>query len=220
MRYLSTALLFILAAALFSCTDEEKERQAETVRSAKYNDSIFKIISSNWKFDVPPLSQRVAPRISTWNEWRQFKAELAQKPTGTINAYRQKTRDLAHNADNLKNNIPSFFNKPQVRSRMGVLSTKIRSLYTYISLDVIQDKKVLALIKETSRELTSLQDQMDEMVRISEIPKEFGEEEMLRALDTTRMANPDIQNKTVPQAPSNTTTQSPFTGLSRNRAGK
>ena len=38
----------------------------------------------------------------------------------------------------------------------------------------------------------NLQNQFEEIVRKSEIPKEIGEEQMLRALDTSRMANPDI----------------------------
>jgi hypothetical protein len=91
----------------------------------------------------------------------------------------------------LKNNVPAFFNKPQVRARMGVLITKIKSLYTYINIETIPDKKVIAIIGEITHEMTALQNQFDEIVRISEIPKEEGEQEMLKALDTTRMANPD-----------------------------
>ena len=58
-------------------------------------------------------------------------------------------------------------------------------------LDIIQCDKILPLIDEITKETTALQDQYDEIIRISEIPKEMGEEEMLRARDTTRMADPD-----------------------------
>lgn len=175
----------------FSCEDDEKQRREATLRAEKQNDSILKIISNNWQFKVAPATPKVQVRITTWNEWQQFRNELSQKPTGSLRAYRQKTKNLVNRADQLKNNIPLMFDKPQVRSRLGVLITKIKSLYTYLNLEVIQEKKVLELLGEVTRETESVQNQLDEIIRISEIPREVGEEEMLRALDTTRMANPD-----------------------------
>ena len=202
MRYLTILLLAFFSVALVSCANDEKQRQAEALRSARQNDSILKIISSHWKFDVPPPTAKVQTRISSWNEWAQFKNELMQKPTGNILAYKQKTKNLVNKADQLRNNIPLMFNKPQVRSRLGVLITKIKQLYTFLNLEVIQDKKVLELIDEVTAETTAVQYQLDEIIRISEIPKEMGEEEMLRALDTTRMANPDRVQQPEVQQPS------------------
>jgi hypothetical protein len=193
MKYLTILTLLILSALMLSCEDDEKQRQAETIKAARQSDSIFKILSSNWKFNIAPPAPKVAMSLTTWNEWQQFKTELSQKPKGSIEAYRQKVQNLVNKADLLRNNIPAQYDKPQVRSRMGVLITKIKSLYTYISIDVIPDKKVLALINEVSYETESIQNQFDEIIRISEIPKEMGEEEMLRALDTVRMANPGMQ---------------------------
>ena len=190
MKYLKFVVLFSLCIALFSCEDDEKKRIVETQRTQKQNDSILKVINDNWKFNVPAPTAKVAERINVWNEWQQFTTELKQKPTGTINAYLQKSKTLVNKADALKNNLPPFFDKPQVRSRLGVLVTKIKSLYTFISIETIPAKKVVGLIGEINHEITALQNQLDELVRISEIPKEEGEEEMLRALDTTRMANP------------------------------
>lgn len=201
MKYIAVLILF--SFLLLSCEDDAKLRQAETLRTEKINDSILKIISNNWKFDIPPATPKVAERIAQWNDWQQFKAELAQKPTGNIVAYRQKTKNLVNKADNLKNSIPEFFNKPQVRSRMGVLVTKIKSLYTYMGIEVVPDKKVTEILREIARETAAIQYQFDELVRISEIQKEFGEEEMIRALDTTRMANPDAMQPepAAPQPP-------------------
>ncbi len=190
MKYFKIVLLCCLSIAILSCEDEEK-RQAETIKAARQNDSILKIISSNWKFGVPAPTPKVQQRISTWNEWTQFKNELMQKPTGGIAAYRQKTKNLVNKADQLRNNIPTVFDKPQVRSRLGVLITKTKQLYTFLNLQVIQDVKVLSLLGDITNETISVQNQLDEIIRISEIPKEIGEEEMLRALDTVRMANPD-----------------------------
>jgi len=192
MKYLKTVLFLSILITLFSCAEDDKQRIAETLRTQKQNDSIVKVISAHWKFNVPAPTPSVAQRISKWNEWEQFNNELKQKPTGNvINAYLQKTKTLVAKADLLRNNVPVFFNKPQVRARMGVLITKIKSLYTYINIETIPDKKVIAIIDEITHEMTALENQFDEIVRISEIPKEQGEEEMLRALDTTRMANPD-----------------------------
>jgi hypothetical protein len=112
----------------------------------------------------------------------------------------------------LKNNIPPFFDKPQVRSRIGVLITKVKSLYTYININPIPEKKVMGLLNEVSGDITSFQNQLDELVRISEVPKEIGEEEMLRALDTVRRANPDFkaQPEDASPAPAAPASRQPF----------
>lgn len=201
MKYLSLIITMALAATLFSCEEDEKQRRAETIRAQKQNDSILKIIRGNWNFDVPPPTPAVQQRIATWTEWNQLMGEFAQQPTGDINAYKQKARNLVNKADKVRNNLPSMFSKPQVYSRLGVLVTKIKGLYTYLNLDVVQDKKVLQLIGETKHEITAVQAQLDEIIRISLIPKEEGEEQMLRALDTTRMANPDRMMQPEQQAP-------------------
>lgn len=163
------------------------------LKAQKHNDSILKIISSNWKFNIPTPNAKVQQELASWTEWHQFKDELAQKPAGSLSAYKHKVNELAESAEQLRNNIPPDFDKPQVRSRIGVLITKVRSLYTYLNLNVAQDKKVVSLINEVNRETISLQNQFDEIIRRSEIRKEAGEEEMLRALDTVRRANPEAQ---------------------------
>jgi hypothetical protein len=193
MKYLRLFILCIFPVVFLSCEDDGKAQQAEELRAQKYNDSILKIISSNWRFNVPVPNAGVQQQLANWNEWHQFKNELAQKPASTLDAYRQKTKNLAEKADQLQNNIPPVFDKPNVKSRIGVLITKVRSLYTYINLNVAQDKKVVSLINEINRETTSIQSQFDEIIRKNRIQREAGEEEMLRALDTVRMANPDIQ---------------------------
>ncbi len=179
-----------IGITFFSCKDDDEKRRQETLRAEKLNDSLLQVVSTNWKFDVAPVTEKVKTEINGWNEWQQFTDELFQKPTGTLGAYRQKTKNLVNKADKLKENIPPLFDKPQVKSRIGVLITKIKSLYTYINLDVVQQDKVVMLIGEITAETTSLQNQLDEIIRIKEVPRERGEEEMLRALDTIRMANP------------------------------
>jgi hypothetical protein len=192
MKHLRSIIFFGFFALLFSCQDDNTQSIADAKRITKQNDSIFKVISNNWKFNVPPPSPKVAQRLAGWQEWELFNNELRQKPAGNnIEAYRAKAKLMVTRTDVLRQNIPPFFVKPQVLSRMGVLNTKVRSLYTFLSVETIPDKKVVQLIGEVTHETTELQKQFDELVRISEIPKEQGEEEMLRALDTVRMANPD-----------------------------
>jgi hypothetical protein len=198
MKYLKFITLSGLSLLLLSCQDEESQRLAETQKSAKVNDSILKNLSNNWEFNMPPISAKANAQLQNWSEWEQFRSELSQKPTGAITAYRQKAKNLVTKADQLFTNIPPFFDKPQVRSRISVLVTKTKMLYTYLNIEVVQEQKVIGLIKEITREVTSLQNQFDELIRKSEIQKEVGEEEMLRALDTTRMANPDAMPQ--PQA--------------------
>tara|TARA_Y100000815_G_scaffold180915_1_gene164839 strand:- start:20863 stop:21555 length:693 start_codon:yes stop_codon:yes gene_type:complete len=186
--YILAALCFLM----FSCKDDEGAQLAATKRIEMKNDSILKVVSNNWNFEVPPLSAKVSERINNWNEWAQLTAEMEQRPTGTITAYRQKAENIINKIQQVKTTIPPFFNKPQLRSRISVLDTKAKALHTYIALDVVQCDKVIALIKDMAKETADIQRQMDEMIRFSEVPKEAGEAEMLRARDTTRLANPEM----------------------------
>jgi len=206
-------MLCCTAVLLFSCKDDEAQRRAETVRTAKQNDSILKVISENWRFNVAPVNPKVGIRINLWNEWRQYIDEISQKPTGSLTAYREKTKNIVNRSQQLNSNIPMFFDKPQLRSRIAVLVIKTQSLSTYINVEVIPDKMIISLIKEITHETTAIQNQMDELVRKSEIPKETGEEEMLKALDTVRMANPDM-------LPPQSQTSSPRTNPAAAMAGR
>ncbi|WP_417368018.1 hypothetical protein [Flavobacterium beibuense] len=192
MKYLKLIILFCFTSLALSCNDDEKIREAEALKAKEQSEAILKVISENWKFNVPAVTPRVKTKLDGWNEWHSFKSELADKPTGSLTAYRNKVKAIAEKADELNKNIPPFFNKPQVKSRIMVVVTKIRTLYTYINLDVVQKDKIITAIGEISKETISLQNQLDELVKLSEIPKEKGEEDLLKALDTIRMANPDM----------------------------
>ncbi|MFP9113091.1 hypothetical protein ACLI1A_04070 [Flavobacterium sp. RHBU_3] len=230
MKYLKIITFSLLALLVFSCKDDDQLRIAETQRTEKTNDSILKVLSRNWHFDVPPPAPKVAQRISGWNEWEQFNNELQQKPTGTLEAFKRKAKVMVTKASVLRDNIPPFFNKPQVRARLDVVVTNIQMMYTYMNLETIPDKKIISLIGNVTRELTATQNQFDEIIRFSEIPKEEGEEQMLRALDTTRLANPDDipmeEGRPLPQAQPLTPKVNPYApaghgaGYNRKRLGK
>ena len=145
---------------------------------------------------LTPSSQEV---INNWNEWRLFLNEMELKPKSSIGAFQKKSKALSKRVMDLNMNIPPTFNKPEVKSRISVLVTKINSINLFINLDDIPDQKVVALVSEVNLELVSLTQQMDEIIRKNAIPKEEGESDMIRMLDTSRAIPTVKKDKIVPQ---------------------
>lgn len=189
---IKSSLLLLFSLLIFSCNNKE-ERIADSDKATKHNDSVFAIINQSWKFNVPPVNPKVQSKINGWQEWRVFNQELQQKPKNSLNAFRLKSKNLTVKGDLLNNHIPKMFDKPAVKSRISTLNTKLKSLETYITLEYIPTKKVITLIQEITTEVTSIQNQMNEIIVKSEIPKEEGEAIMLQALDTARHARREIQ---------------------------
>ena len=119
-------------------------------------------------------------------EWRTFLTEINQKPKSTIGAFQKKAAQLTKKAIELNNNIPSEFNKPQIKSRIIAVTTKIKLLDMYIHLNQIPDDKIIKIIADANLEIISLQLQMQELVRRSLIPREPGEPDFIKMKDTTR----------------------------------
>jgi hypothetical protein len=65
---------------------------------------------------------------------------------------------------------------------------QFRTLELFITLDEIPQTKVIAVIEEINKQLASIEIQLDEFVRKSEVPMEQGESDMIRMLDTSRAA--------------------------------
>ncbi len=189
---IKSSLLLLLSVLLFSCNDKD-ERMADSDKANKHNDSVFAIINQNWKFNIPPVAPKVQANISNWQRWRVFNQELQQKPKSSLNAFRLKARNLSAKADSLSIGIPAMFDKPAVKSRISTLNTKLKSLDTYISLEYIPTKKIIPIIQDIATEVISIQNQMNEIIVKSEIPKEEGEAIMLQALDTARHARRKLQ---------------------------
>jgi hypothetical protein len=182
--------LSVLIFALVSCNNNDEKRNLENARDLKKKELVFANIQKAWNFNARPDNPTAGSLAVSWAEWRIFLGELSQKPTSTIGAFRKKAKTLSLKAKDLNNHIPMVFNKPEIKARIAVLSTKINSLNLFVNVDAIPDAKVIALISEINIELASLQMQMDEIVRKSKIPKEEGESDMLKMLDTSR-AIPD-----------------------------
>ncbi len=176
----------LLLIFFVSCNDNTEKREAENLKNAQKKELIFETINKGWNFSIPRLTPISEITINNWKEWNLFISELELKPKNSIGAFQKKSKVLSVRALNLYNNIPSPFNKPQIKSRISVLVTKVNAVNLFINLDEIPDKKVVKAITVVNQELISLCRQMDEIVRKNSIPKEEGESDMIRMLDTTR----------------------------------
>ena len=194
MKKILFSLFLASFALLVCCKDDSDARLQDIARNNKKNEQIFTKIDKAWDFNAPSTNPDVQSIIRNWDEWRLFMTELEQKPKSSIGAFKQKAKTLSRKVTDLNNNIPSSFDKPEIRSRIMTLSTKIKSLDLYINLDKIPEEKVLKLIPEVNTELTSLEYHMEKIVKKSQIKLEEGEAEMIRSLS-------DSVNKTLPKTP-------------------
>lgn len=181
-----TLMVFSLFLSFISCKEDEKEKFI--VEMEKKNALAFEKINNAWKIAIPPVSQEVNVEISKWKQWNAFEQDLKQKPKASVSAFKLKVESLVKKSDSLDLTVPTQFNKPQIRSRIIAMKTKIQALDTYFSLDIIPQDKVDVLIKDLNKELIAFYSQCQELVLKSKIPFEVGEKEMISALDTTRNA--------------------------------
>ena len=185
MKLQNTFLLMGLLL-LFSCQGNKEQRLVENAKDAKKKETLFNNISKGWNFNANPINPASKGLVDMWPQWRSFLIELNTKPKSTIGAFQKEAKELSKKVANLNNNIPNAYNKPEVKSRISVLISKINSLNLYINLDEIPDNKVVALVLEINLQLRSLQNQLEEIVRKSTIPKEEGESDLIQMLDTSR----------------------------------
>lgn len=182
--YFSALLLLLLC--LVSCQEDPKIRILEQEKEAKKQEVIFNNINKGWNFNSSPVNLTASSLTNNWTEWRLFLNELGQKPKSSIGAFKQKARTLSKKAADLNNHIPAKFAVPEVKSRIAAINTKINSINLYINLQQIPDSQIVKLVQEINTEVASLQFQLDEITRKSNIKIEEGENDMLRMLDTTR----------------------------------
>ncbi|MFE3869626.1 hypothetical protein ACFX5F_00135 [Flavobacterium sp. ZS1P70] len=185
MKY-KLACFFFMIVILSACKNDNQKRLAENEKQAKKNELIFSNINKGWVFYDTPINSTSEATVASWNELRIFFAELVVKPKKTIGAFQKKSKALSKKVMALNENIPSQFNKPQIKSRVSTLITKVRLLDLFLNLDKIPDQKVIVLVSEINAELVSLQRQMDKIVEKSKIPVEEGESELMKMMDTSR----------------------------------
>ncbi len=189
--------VFLFSFLLFSCQNDNQERFIEQKKEAKKREVIFNNINNAWGFSVPTMEPGAQAVANSWVEWRDFVNEINLKPKSTIGAFQKKASTLSKKVDSLNKNIPYKFNIPAIKSRISVLTTKIKTLDLYMQLNQIPDQKVIAILKETNIEITSLQMQMQEIIRKSLIPIEEYESDIIRMKDTSR-AIPNTMNQIKP----------------------
>lgn len=184
--------LFILAVSflIFSC--EENTSKVENEKIIAENSQTFNLVNSVWNLSIPPISLAVQNELNNWNAWQQFEIEIKQKPKSNLTAFQLKTKNLSSKIDSLQFNIPVQFDKPQVKSRISALSTKIRMLDNFINLTDVPQNKIKQLLPEINEEIAALVGQWEEIFIKKRMPNEVGEEYMIKALDTTRNANPEM----------------------------
>tara|TARA_R110000823_G_scaffold119587_6_gene243809 strand:- start:1106 stop:1624 length:519 start_codon:yes stop_codon:yes gene_type:complete len=152
-----------------------------------------------WNLKTPTLSPTAQNEVANWNEWQQFVIEVNQKPKSNLTAFQLKTKNISSKIDSLQLNIPPQFDKPQVKSRIAALNTKIKMLDTFIHLTDVPQNKIKALIPEINEEISALVGEWEEIIVKKRIPKEVGEEYMIIALDTARNANPELMMEKMKQ---------------------
>ena len=188
MKYIH--LVFVLLLVLFSgCKEDNKKNNKQIYKARKEKELVFSTINKTWNFAPRTLTQEAQAITNNWNDWRLFTSELYQKPKGTIGAFQRKTKSLVQKVAILNNTIPEKINKPQIKSRLMAIVTKVKALHTFINLDRIPEKKVVTLITDLNSELIAFQDQIEEIVRRSHIQKEEGEQEMLNSLNGSEPTN-------------------------------
>lgn len=176
----------LLLSVLFSaCKDDSLTHEIEITKALKVKELAFNTINENWNFTPKKVSPESQSIITNWSEFRLFLSELNEKPKKTIGAFQRKSKSLVQKADALNNTIPERINKPQIRSRVMALVTKVKALDIFISLDRIPEKKVVELITDLNIEVIAIQDQIEEIVRRSHIQREEGEQEMLNSINGT-----------------------------------
>ena len=147
MKY-KIVVFFSLFFILSSCQNDDQKRIAENKKELQKRELLFKNIERGWVFYDEPVTESAENSTASWNEWRLFLEELAQKPKKTIGAFQQKSKVLTKKAIALNDNIPVDFSKPQIKSRISALIAKVQMLDLYIHLDNIPDKKITKLIAD------------------------------------------------------------------------
>lgn len=178
--------VFICFSLLISCQNKDEQHILEQQKDANARAVVFATISNGWRFTTPTLNPTTQSLVQNWTALHDFTNELIQIPKSTIGAFQKKSKDLSKKVLLLNGTIPAPFIKPEIKSRITVLTTKINSINLFLNIDAVPAQKVVLLVNEVNVELLSLYRQMDEIVRKNEIPKEEGESDMIRMLDTTR----------------------------------
>lgn len=185
---LRIAVLLVALITFLGCKDDAEQRLAAHKKDLEKKETIFTAISNAWSFRTIQPQAKSQSLVADWEELRLLNTELSQIPKSSIGAFQKKAIDLTKKADSVYNTLPAKLQIPEFKSRFLVLLNQFRTLELFITLDAIPQAKVIAVIEEINKQLASIEIQLDEYVRKSEVPREQGESDMIRMLDTSRAA--------------------------------
>lgn len=171
---------FMLLLLFSSCKEDTQVHEIEIQKAKKEKELVFNSINKAWNFPERTLTPESQIISTSWNEWRLFINELHQKPTATISAFKLKTRNLVQKADMLEATIPNKLNKPQVKTRLVAMITKLKALNMFLNVDRIPEKRVVTIITDLNLEVNAMYDQIEKIVRRSHIQLEEGEAVMIK----------------------------------------
>lgn len=180
-----------LLLLFFACRSNDEQEIMQQQKALAAQNLVLAQIKSHWHFHTPQLRPDTQALVRHWTELRQFSAELAQPPGGSLGGFQQKAKTLSQKALELNQNIPADFDKPEVKARIAALSTKLNQINLYLHNQQIPAAQITALIAEADAAWSALYREMNEIVQKSKIPLEEGESDILLMQDTTR-AIPDL----------------------------
>jgi hypothetical protein len=191
MMNLKSLLILILWTFTLACqqTDEQKLVQQQKAQAAR--NLVLSEIKSGWHFHTPHLRPDTQDKLRNWAELRQFNSEIMQTPGSSIGGFQQKAKSLSKKALELNKSIPAEFDKPEVKSRIAALTTKINQINLYLNIREIPAKKISTLVADADDAWSALYREMNEIIQKSKIPLEEGESDILMMQDPSR-AIPDL----------------------------
>ncbi len=191
MMNLKSLLILILWTFTLSCqqTDEQELVQQQKAQAAR--NLVLSEIKSGWHFHTPRLRPDTQDKLRHWAELRQFNSEIMQTPGSSIGGFQKKAKTLSKKAVELNKSIPAEFDKPEVKSRIAALTTKINQINLYLNIREIPAKKISTLVADADAAWSALYREMNEIVQKSKIPLEEGESDILMMQDPSR-AIPDL----------------------------
>jgi hypothetical protein len=203
LKHLSFIKLILLVAILmlqFSCDQESKRTTKRTSdKEAKVKKIKFEKIKMAWDFYNTPINETAEEATINWRPFKLLLTELGRKPKNSIEAYQRQAIAIGNTAVNLQYRIPETYNIPEIKARINLVATKAKLVDLYLSLDPIQEDKVIQYINETNRDLAALQRDMERIVQKSKIPLEEGEATLIEAIKdskkSTNSTQPNNQNE-------------------------
>ncbi|MBS7787616.1 hypothetical protein KIH23_09935 [Flavobacterium sp. CYK-55] len=188
LKHLLVLCLLVLTSA---CQQTDEHELIQQQKALQARTLVLNEIKNGWHFHTPALRSDTQNMLRNWSELRQFNSEIMQTPGSSIGGFQKKAKSLSKKALELSKSIPAEFDKPEVKSRIAALTTKINQINLYLNIREIPAKKISTLVADADAAWSALYREMNEIVQKSKIPLEEGESDILMMQDPSR-AIPDL----------------------------